>query len=73
MRNDPAPNKYTGNGYSPLHSCVLCLYDSMDNMYHNVGIDNLYNSAYFPVSSFGYPKKVVTHSVTRKGSHDILK
>ena len=47
MRNDPAPKKYLKMGLSPLHSWTMTLFDSLEDNYHHVGMDNLYNSAAF--------------------------
>ena len=45
MRNNPPPKKYSQ--YSPLHARVMALFDSMKELFHHVGFDNLYNSTAF--------------------------
>ena len=41
LRNDPAPKKYLKQGLSPLHSRTMALFDSLEDDYHHVGMDNL--------------------------------
>ena len=47
MRNEPTSTKYLSKDYSPLHSRVLYLFDSLKDEYHQCRMDNLYNSAKF--------------------------
>ena len=47
MRNDPAPKKYLKQGIYPPHSRAMDLFDSLKDDLHQVGMDNLYNSAAF--------------------------
>eukprot|EP00957_Ditylum_brightwellii_P011982 903875-Ditylum_brightwellii.AAC.1 len=67
MQNDPAPMKYLKQGFSPLYSCVLCLFDSLKYEHHQCPMDNLYNSALFCREAYNHEKKVLCHGVTRKG------
>lgn len=71
MRKEPAPQKYLTMGFSPLHSRVLALFDSLHNNLHNCGMDNLYNSAKFCRGAYLYPKKVLCHGVAPKGIRGI--
>ena len=71
MRNKPAPTKYLSKRYSPLHSRVLCLFDSLKDKYHQCGMDNLYNSAKFCRAGYLHDMKVLCHGVTRKGGRGI--
>ena len=45
--NEPPPEKYTKKGMSPLHACVMSLFDSLEDNAHNCNMDNLYTSANF--------------------------
>jgi hypothetical protein len=71
MRNDPAPSKYLKQGLSPLHSRTMALFDSLKDDYHQVGMDNLYNSAAFCRAAYNHPRKVLCHGVTRKAGRGI--
>ena len=73
MRNDPAPKKYTRLGLSPLHSRVMALFDSVEDIHHECWMDNLYNSAAFCKKAFQHPKKVLVSGVTRRGMRGIPK
>ena len=65
--------KYTKVGLSPLHSRVMTLFDSIEDVYHECWMDNLYNSAAFCRHSFLHPKKVMVSGVTQKGMRGIPK
>ena len=71
MRNEPAPTKYTSKGFSPLHSRVLSLFDSLKDDHHHCGMDNLYNSAKFCRAAYQHDRRVLCHGVTRKGGRGI--
>jgi Transposase IS4/SAP domain len=68
FRNHPAPKSYLDQGYSPLHSRVLYLFDTLKDMYHRCTMDNLYMSVRFVAASYKHPKKVLVAGVTRKGN-----
>lgn len=67
FRNQPAPEKYTKLGISPLHSRVLFLFDQLSEKFHDCGLDNLYNLAKFCKLAYNSRNKVKTFGVTRKG------
>eukprot|EP00957_Ditylum_brightwellii_P041759 3162387-Ditylum_brightwellii.AAC.1 len=67
MQNDPAPKKYLKQGFSPLHSHALCLFDSLEHEYHQCAVDNLYRSASFCGAAYNHEKKALCHGVTGKG------
>jgi hypothetical protein len=71
FRNDPAPKKYINQGLSPLHSRCMWLFDSVEDLYHQCSMDNLYNSANFCYAGYKHPKKLLTHGVTRKGGRGL--
>ena len=47
FQNDPAPSKYLSLKLSPLHAWVMWLFDPPCDCHHQIGMDNLYNSAAF--------------------------
>jgi hypothetical protein len=67
FRNDPAPKKYLNLKLSPLHARVMWLFDSLHDDHHQIGMDNLYNSAAFCRAAFLHFRKVLCHGVVRKG------
>ena len=69
--NEPPPTKYISKGFSPLHSRVLSLFDSLKDDHHQCGMDNLYNSAKFCRAAYQHERKVLCHGVTRKGVRGI--
>ena len=71
MRNDPAPKKYLKQGLSPLHSRTMALFDSLKDDFHQVGMDNLYNSAAFCRAAFNHPRKILCHGVARKAGRGV--
>jgi hypothetical protein len=67
FRNDPAPKKYLALGLSLLlHARVMWLFDSLLDDHHQIGMDNLYNSAAFCSAAFLHLRKVLYHGVVRK-------
>ena len=69
MRNDPPPKQYSR--YLPLHARVMASFDTLKEVFHHVGFDNLYNSAAFCRASYNHPLKPLVHGVTRKGGRGI--
>eukprot|EP00957_Ditylum_brightwellii_P171217 13034159-Ditylum_brightwellii.AAC.1 len=68
MQNDPAPKKYLNQGFSPLHSHSICLFDSLKHEHHQCAMDNLYDYASFCRAAYNHAKKkLLCHGVTRKG------
>jgi hypothetical protein len=67
FRNDSAPKKYVALGLSPLHAHVMWLFDSLVDDHHQIGMDNLYNSAAFCRAAFLHLRKVLCHGIVRKG------
>ena len=66
MRNDPSPKKYLKQGLSPLHSQTMALFESLKDNNHQVGMDNLYNSADFCRAAYRHDRKLLCHGVACK-------
>ena len=49
------------------------VYNSMDDIYHNIGMNNIYNYVSIFVGSLKHPTKVITHIMTSNGDHGIQK
>ena len=58
--------KYIDKGLFPLHARVMCLFDHLEDQFHECGVDNLYMSAKFCRDAYTHHKKVKLHCVTRK-------
>ena len=71
FRNQPAPKKYLGKGFSPLHARIMALYDSLQDGFHRIWFDNLYMAAKFALASFQHQKKVMVDGVTRTHVHGL--
>ena len=67
MSNDHVSSKYLKQVLSPLHSCVMGLFDSIEDKHHQFTMDNLYNSAAFCKAAYNHKKRVICHGVTRMG------
>ena len=68
MRNDPAPAYYLAQGLSPLLARTMSLFGTLRDAHHQIGMDNLYNSAGFCRAAFHHKNKVLCHVVTRRWS-----
>ena len=66
FRNQLALKKYLQQGYAPLHSRILGMFDQLDEKHHNCWFDNLYLSAKFCRAAFTYPNVVHIAGLTRK-------
>ena len=66
FRHEVPPKKYINKGLSPLHARVMCLFDHLEDQFHECGVDNLYMSAKFCRDAYTHHKKVKLHGVTRK-------
>ena len=64
FRNQPAPKKWLDEGYSPLHSRCMALFDYFMEEHHQVRFDNLYMSAKFALESFQHRKKTMIEGVS---------
>ena len=73
FRNQPAPEKWTKKGYSPLHSCILGMFDQLENKFHNCWFDNLYLSARFAKAAWTHSNKVRISGPTRKSGRGLPK
>ena len=73
FRNQPAPEKWTKKGYSPLHSHILGMFDQLENKFHNCCFDNLYLSARFAKAAWTHSNKVRISGPTRKRGHGLPK
>ena len=71
MRNDPAPAHYLAQGLLPLLARTMALFDALRDAHHQVGMDNLYNSAKFCRAAFHHKNKVLCHGVTRRWGRGI--
>ena len=71
MRIDPAPKKYLKQVISPLHHRTMALFDSLKDHHHQVGMDNLYNSAAFCRAAYHHDRKALYHGVARKDGRGI--
>ena len=65
FRNEPSPNKYTRQGYSPLHARCLWIFDQLTQKHHRVWVDNLYMSARFAKGCYVHDKSVLVAGVSR--------
>lgn len=66
FRNMPAPKKYLDKGFSPTHSRVLFLFDTLKDKNHVVGLDNLFMSAKLAYGAYTGKNQVKIHGVVRK-------
>ena len=71
--NQPAPEKWTKKGYSPLHSRILGMFDQLENKFHNCWFDNLYLSARFAKAAWTHSNKVRISRPTRKSGRGLPK
>ena len=69
--NQPALKKYLQQGYAPLHSRILGMFDQLDEKHHNCWFDNLYLSAKFCRAAFTHPNVVCIARPTRKSGHGL--
>ena len=52
-------------GLSPLHACIMYLFDSFEDEYHICGGNSLYMLDKFHKDTFNHTKKVNLHGVVR--------
>ena len=71
--NEPALEKWTKKGYSPLHSRILGMFDQLENKFHNCWFDNLYLSARFAKAAWAHSNKVRFSGPTKKSGHGLPK
>ena len=71
MQNDPALKKYLKQNISPLHSQTVSLFYYLKDKHHQVGMNNIYNSAAFCRSAYHPDCKVLCHSVACKAGRRI--
>ena len=71
FRNQPALKKYLQQGYAPLHSHILGMFDQLDEKHHNCWFDNLYLSAKFCRAAFTHPNVVHIAGPTRKSGRGL--
>ena len=50
----------------------MAVFDTMKEVFHHVGFDNLYISVTFCWAPFNHPLKTLVHGVTWKGGRGIL-
>ena len=68
-----APELWTMLGYSPLHSCILGMFDQLEEKYHNCWFDNLYLSAKFAKAAYKHTNKVQISGPTQKSGWGLAK
>ena len=73
FHNQPAPEKWTKLGYSPLHSRILGMFDQLEEKYHNCWFDNLYLSAKFARAVYKHTNKVRISGPTWKSGWGLPK
>ena len=71
FRHENPPKKYIDQGLSPLHARLMFLFDSMEDKYHECGVDNLYMSAKFARDAYMHENKIKLHGVTRKSGRGL--
>jgi hypothetical protein len=71
FRNQPAPAYYLNKGYSPTHSRVLFLFDTLPCNNHVIGLDNLFMSAKLAWGAYNGKNKVKIHGVVRRHNRGI--
>ena len=71
FQNEPSPRKCKRMGLSDLHARVMALFDSLDDCYTRIWMDNLYVSAKFCRSSYNHDKKLLVAGVARLGSKGV--
>ena len=65
-RNVQPPKKWVNRGYSPTHSRILFMLNTLKDKYHTCGMDNLFISAKFLRGAFvELDSKVMVHGVCR--------
>ena len=71
-RNAPPPKKWIDKGFSPTHSRVLSMFESLTGKYFRCGMDNLFISAKFLYGAFRYcSSQVLVHGVCRKSGRGL--
>lgn len=75
FRNEPVNDKYlevvSKKEVSRLHARCVTLFNLLQNEYHQVKLDNLYNSGKFRKLSRNYKKKVFNSGVIRKDNRGV--
>ena len=66
FRNQPAPNHYIRQGYSPTHARVLHLFDLLPSKNHVIGLDNLFMSVKLCTGAYSGKNQVQIHGVVRR-------
>jgi hypothetical protein len=66
FRNQPAPNHYIRQGYSPTHARVLHLFDLLPSKNHVIGLDNLFMSVKLCTAAYSGKNQVQIHGVVRR-------
>ena len=71
LKNEPACSKYLKLCLSPLHSWTMALFDLLKDDYHQVGINNLYNSAAFCRAAYNHPRRVLCCRIAMKAGRGL--
>ena len=71
MATRSSPDNYLKQGFSPLHSQILAMFDHLKNDHHNVWFDNLYLSAKFCKGAYNHTRKVKISGPTRKAGRGL--
>ena len=62
---------YMLQALSPINSQVISLFDTVEDNYHHVSMENLYNLTTFYKSDMHHPKKMLCHGVEMKDMRTI--
>ena len=73
FHNQLALTKYLQQGYAPLHSHILGMFNQFNEKCHNCWFDNLYLSEKFCRATFTHPNVVWIAGPTRKSGHGLPK
>jgi hypothetical protein len=71
FRNQPAPAHYLNQGFSPTHSRVLFLFDTLPCKNHAIGLDNLFMSAKLAWGAYTRKNQVKIHGVVRRHNRGV--
>lgn len=71
FHNQPAPNHYLRQGYSPTHVHLLHLFDLLPSKNHIIGLDNLFMSAKLCAGAYKGKNQVQINGVVQKNGHGI--
>jgi hypothetical protein len=65
-QNQPVPNHYIRQGYSPMRARVLHLFHLLPSKNHVIGVDNLFMSVKLCTGAYSGKNQVQIHGVVRR-------